>query len=49
LCPIPPTLGLPFPQVGEVTGLYVYPVKSCKGYSQGTMHLDRYGAVNDRC
>lgn len=37
------------PQVGEVSGLQVYPVKSCQGYSMKTMHLDRFGAVNDRC
>ena len=37
------------PQVGEVTGLQVYPVKSCQGHSMTTMHLDRFGAVNDRC
>ncbi|KAJ1484825.1 hypothetical protein T484DRAFT_1795883 [Baffinella frigidus] len=35
-------------QVGEVSGLQVYPVKSCQGYSMKTMHLDRFGAVNDR-
>ena len=35
-------------EVGEVTSLHIYPIKSCKGQAQESMKLDEYGAVNDR-
>ncbi|EKX43924.1 hypothetical protein GUITHDRAFT_140066 [Guillardia theta CCMP2712] len=35
-------------EVGEVTSLHIYPIKSCKGQAQESMQLDEYGAVNDR-
>lgn len=34
--------------VGEVTSLYVYPVKSCRGCEVDAMELDVYGASLDR-
>ena len=35
-------------EVGAVTSLHIYPIKSCKGQAQESMQLDEYGAVNDR-
>lgn len=32
----------------EVTGLWVYPVKSCRGIALDEGHLNRYGFVHDR-